>query len=75
MPKTPKFKKSSNNPLIALAKISGMGIQMGLIIYAGNQLGLRLDQLFSVFFLETTLTLLAVAIAIYTMVRQAKTLL
>lgn len=67
-------KKPNDNPLKALAKVSGMGIQMGLTIYGGNSLGRWLDQKMEWNFLEISLTLLAIAGAIYAMIKQAKQL-
>ena len=67
-------KKPNDNPLKALAKVSGMGIQMGLTIYGGNLLGRWLDQKMQWSFLEISLTLLAIAVAIYAMIKQAKQL-
>ena len=65
-------KKPNDNPLKALAKASGMGIQMGLTIYGGNLLGRWLDQKMQWSFLEISLTLLSIALAIYAMIKQAK---
>lgn len=65
-------KKPNDNPLKALAKVSGMGIQMGLTIYGGNLLGRWLDQKMQWSFLEISLTLLSIALAIYVMIKQAK---
>ena len=65
-------KKTNDNPLKALAKVSGMGIQMGLTIYGGNLLGSWLDQKMQWSFLEISLTLLSIALAIYSMIKQAK---
>ncbi|MCW1953618.1 MAG: AtpZ/AtpI family protein [Flavobacteriia bacterium] len=70
----PKKNKPSEHPLKALAKVSGMGLQMGLIIYAGNQLGHYLDTQWQQSFLEASCTLLAIALAIYGMIKQAKKL-
>lgn len=67
-------KKPNDNPLKALAKVSGMGIQMGLTIYGGNLLGRWLDQKMQWSFLEISLTLLSIALAIYAMIKQAKQL-
>ncbi len=65
-------KKPNDNPLKALEKVSGMGIQMGLTIYGGNLLGRWLDQKMQWSFLEISLTLLSIALAIYAMIKQAK---
>jgi membrane protein DedA with SNARE-associated domain len=68
-----KNSSPNDHPLKALAKVSGMGIQMGLTIYGGNLLGRWLDQKMQWSFLEISLTLLAIAVAIYAMIKQAKT--
>jgi hypothetical protein len=52
--------------------VSGMCIQMGLTIYGGNLLGRWLDQKMQWSFLEISLTLLSIALAIYAMIKQAK---
>jgi len=65
-------KKPTNESLRALAKVSGMGLQMALVIYAGNLLGSYLDQKFELFYLEIVCTLVAIATAIYAMIKQAK---
>ena len=70
----PKKSSPNDNPLKALTKVSGMGIQMGLTIYGGNLLGRWLDQKMQWNFLEISLTLLAIAMAIYAMIKQAKQL-
>jgi uncharacterized membrane protein YfcA len=51
-----------------------MGFQMGLVIFAGNQLGSWADLKFSTSFLESIITLLAIVIAIYGLIRQARKL-
>ncbi len=68
-----KNSSPNDHTLKALAKVSGMGIQMGLTIYGGNLLGRWLDQKMQWSFLEISLTLLAIAVAIYAMIKQAKT--
>ena len=65
-------KKPNDNPLKALAKVSGMGIQMGLTIYGGNLLGSWLDQKMQWSFLETGLTMLMIALSIYQVIKQTK---
>ena len=57
---------NNGNKWIAL---SGIGLQMGLIIFLGNVLGKWLDTTFQKSFLETTLTLLAIFIAIYSVIK------
>ena len=65
-------KKPHDNPLKALAKVSGMGIQMGLMIFGGHWLGQWLDQKMQWNFLETGLTMLMVVLSIYQMIKQTK---
>ncbi len=59
-------KNNDGNRWIAL---SGIGIQMGLIIFLGNLLGKWLDSVFNKAFLEPTITLLAIFISIYSIIK------
>lgn len=59
-------KKNGGNKWIAL---SGIGLQMGLIIFLGNLLGKWLDTTFNKSFLEPTITVLAIFISIYSVIR------
>ena len=68
----PKNSSPNDNPLKALAKASGMGIQMGVMIFGGHWLGQWLDQKMQWNFLETGLTMLMVALSIYQMIKQTK---
>lgn len=52
------------------AVFSGIGLQMGLIIFLGNLLGSWLDQRFSITYLETTITLIAIFIAMFSVIFQ-----
>ncbi len=53
-------KNKENGALKNWAVFSGIGLQMGLIIYLGNLLGAWLDTKFETSFLETTITLLSI---------------
>ena len=59
-------KKNGGNRWIAL---SGIGLQMGLIIFLGNLLGKWLDTTFNKSFLEPTITILAIFISIYSVIK------
>lgn len=59
-------KKEGGNRWIAL---SGIGIQMGLTIFLGNLLGKWLDTTFDQSFLEPTITILAIFISIYSVIK------
>ena len=56
----------NNNRWIAL---SGIGIQMGLTIFLGNLLGKWLDSTFELTFLEPTITILAIFLSIFSVIR------
>lgn len=66
----PKPPKKKNTGLQNAAKLSGVGIQMGLTIYLGNLLGSWLDTKFETNYLEITVTLLAIFLSMYSMIRQ-----
>lgn len=59
-------KKNGGNKWIALSSI---GIQMGLTIFLGNLLGKWLDATFNKTFLEPTITILAIFVSIYSVVK------
>jgi len=69
-----KSPKKDNRALRNAAKLSGAGLQMGLTIYLGNLLGSWLDNKFEVTYLETTVTLFAIFLSMYTMIRQVNQL-
>lgn len=50
--------------------LSGAGIQMGAIIYLGYRLGVWLDNEYQKDYFETALTLVAIFLAIYALIRQ-----
>jgi hypothetical protein len=60
-------KKSLNKAL----QLSGAGLQMGGIIYGGFLLGTWLDTQFAVTFLTETITLMAIFLAMYSLIKQA----
>lgn len=64
-------KAPQKKPLNTALQLSGAGIQMGLTIYLGFKLGEWLDAKYVLNFLSETLTLLAVIIAIYAIIKQA----
>ncbi|MDP4704355.1 AtpZ/AtpI family protein [Polaribacter sp.] len=66
--------KSQNSPKTLLNKaiqLSGAGLQMGLTIYLGFLFGKWLDAKFQLHFLTQTITLLAVFLAMYSLIKQA----
>lgn len=60
--------KEPENQLKNWAVFSGIGIQMGLIIFLGNFLGSWMDKKLQTSFLEETITLLAVFSAMFMIV-------
>lgn len=66
-PKKPNPKKPLNKAL----QLSGAGLQMGVTIYLGYLLGQWLDVKFETTYLEKTITLLSIFLAIYTLIKQA----
>ncbi|WP_339881378.1 AtpZ/AtpI family protein [Polaribacter vadi] len=65
-------KKETKKPLNKAIQLSGAGLQMGLTIYLGFLLGEWLDAKFETTYLEQTITLVAIFISIYLLIRQAK---
>ncbi|MGY8909205.1 MAG: AtpZ/AtpI family protein [Flavobacteriales bacterium] len=65
-------KKETKKPLNKAIQLSGAGLQMGLTIYLGFLLGEWLDVKFETTYLEQTITLVAIFISIYLLIRQAK---
>lgn len=66
--------KKINKGLQTAAKISGIGFQMGITIYLGHLLGTWLDKKYATNFLEVSITLLAIFVSIYSLIRQANNL-
>ena len=67
-------KKSPKKPLNKALQLSGAGLQMGLTIYLGFLLGKWLDAKFQLTFLTETITLLAVFLAMYSLIKQANSI-
>ncbi|EDM45260.1 hypothetical protein SCB49_05622 [unidentified eubacterium SCB49] len=61
-----------NAPLKNWARFSTIALQMGLTIYLGNLLGEWLDIKFDKTFLEPTITLIAVFISMYVVIKGVK---
>lgn len=73
------MKKTQNNnkpkkPINKAIQLSGAGLQMGLTIYLGSLLGKWLDKTLETNFLMQTVTLFAIFMAIYLLIKQAKKL-
>lgn len=66
-----KRKKEIKKPLNKALQLSGAGLQMGLTIYLGFLLGTWLDKTFQTSFLKETITLLAIFLAMYSLIKQA----
>ena len=66
-------KKSSpqNKPLNKGIRLAGAGLQMGLTIYLGFLLGEWLDMKFNKNFWTETITLIAIFLAMYSLIKQA----
>tara|TARA_B100000767_G_C19287090_1_gene337845 strand:- start:261 stop:479 length:219 start_codon:yes stop_codon:yes gene_type:complete len=64
-------KDTQKKPLNTAIKLSGAGLQMGLTIYLGFLLGEWLDIKFETSFLTNTITLIAVFLAMYSLIKQA----
>ena len=66
-----KKKNTQKKPLNKAIQLSGAGLQMGLTIYLGFLLGKWLDSKFELAFLTETITLLAIFLAMYSLIKQA----
>lgn len=64
-------KDSQKKPLNKALQLSGAGLQMGVTIYLGFLLGEWLDQKFETSFLTETITLIAIFLAMYSLIKQA----
>jgi membrane protein DedA with SNARE-associated domain len=64
-------KNEPKKPLHKALRLSGAGIQMGLTIYLGFLLGKWLDKKFELFFLTEVITLAAIFLAMYSLIKQA----
>lgn len=65
---------NDSNLLRTAASLSGIAIQMGATIYLGNLLGTWLDEKFQKTFLEDTITLVAVFLSIYLVIKKVMAL-
>lgn len=64
-------KSNKKEPLNKALQLSGAGLQMGLTIYLGFLLGKWLDTTLETSFLKETVTLLAIFLAMYSLIKQA----
>ncbi|MCL7752373.1 AtpZ/AtpI family protein [Polaribacter sp. Z022] len=64
-------KDSQKKPLNKALQLSGAGLQMGLTIYLGFLLGKWLDVKFETSYLTETITLIAIFLAMYSLIKQA----
>ncbi len=62
-------KEKGNTGLKSWAKFSTIALQMGVTIYLGNKLGVWLDKKYDTNWLEQTVTLFAIFISIYLVIR------
>jgi len=62
-------KNKGNAPLNAWVRFSTIAIQMGATIFLGNLLGQWLDTKFETAFLENTVTLIAVFLSMYIVIK------
>ena len=65
-------KPNPKKPLNKALHLSGAGLQMGGTIYLGYLLGQWLDKQFQTTYLEQTVTLLSIFLAIYALIKQAQ---
>lgn len=70
-PKNLKNKTEVKKPLNKALQLSGAGLQMGITIYLGFLFGKWLDSLFQTSFLKEIITLLAIFLAMYSLIKQA----
>jgi putative effector of murein hydrolase LrgA (UPF0299 family) len=66
-----KQNKPQKKPLNKAIQLSGAGLQMGVIIYAGFLLGGWLDKKFEINILTEVITLFAIFLAMYSLIKQA----
>ncbi|MEJ6674596.1 MAG: AtpZ/AtpI family protein [Polaribacter sp.] len=66
-----KGKNAPKKPLNKALQLSGAGLQMGATIYLGFLLGGWLDQKLALTFLTETVTLCAIFLAMYSLIKQA----
>ncbi|MFT5258049.1 MAG: membrane protein DedA with SNARE-associated domain [Arenicella sp.] len=66
-----KQNKPQGKPLNKALQLSGAGLQMGVTIYLGFLLGEWLDQKLELTFLTEVVTLFAIFLAMYSLIKQA----
>lgn len=66
-----KEKNAQKKPLNKAIQLSGAGLQMGFTIYLGFLLGEWLDHKLELTFLTETITLFAIFLAMYSLIKQA----
>jgi len=66
-----KQNKPQGKPLNKALQLSGAGLQMGITIYLGFLLGEWLDQKLELTFLTEIVTLFAIFLAMYSLIKQA----
>lgn len=64
-------KKTQKKQLNKALQLSGAGLQMGATIYLGFLLGTWLDKILDTNFLKETITLLAIFLAMYSLIKRA----
>jgi uncharacterized membrane protein YfcA len=64
-------KNNPKKPLNKALQLSGAGLQMGLTIYLGFLLGKWLDRSLETNFLKEIVTLIAIFLAMYSLIKQA----
>lgn len=62
-------KEKQSNPLKNWARFSTIALQMGVTIYLGNLLGRWLDKTLDTAFMESIVTLLAVFLSMYIVIK------
>jgi hypothetical protein len=67
-----KNKNSPKKPLHKALQLSGAGLQMGATIYLGFLIGTWMDRKFQFHFFTETITLLAIFLSMYSLIKQAK---
>jgi membrane protein DedA with SNARE-associated domain len=66
-----KQNKPQGKPLNKVLQLSGAGLQMGVTIYLGFLLGEWLNQKLELTFLTEVITLFAIFLAMYSLIKQA----
>jgi uncharacterized membrane protein YfcA len=69
-----KSPKKDNKTLRNVGHLSSLALEMGVTIYLGNFLGKKADTYFETNFLEEVVTLLAIFLSIYLIIRKVSVL-